>query len=89
MPGSDQPISRNDDTYPVYLGVRRSRLKMAWRISESLADTDRALSVGLGTVGNSTMPRRGKRIIWDAACMARWNYWNYEVGTWPLRSRGS
>ncbi len=52
MPGSDQPISRNDDTYPVYLGVRRSRLKMAWEdIRIPLLILIGLLSVGLGTVG--------------------------------------
>jgi len=52
MPGSSHSNPSSDDTYPVYLGVRRSRFGLLWEdIKIPLLILLGLLSVGLGTIG--------------------------------------
>jgi len=52
MPGSSNSIPSTDDTYPVYLGARRSRFGMLWEdIKISLLILLGLFSVFLGTIG--------------------------------------
>jgi len=52
MPGSSHSNPSNDDTYPVYLGIRRSRFGILWEdIKIPLLILLGLLSVGLGTIG--------------------------------------
>ncbi len=52
MPGSNHSIPSTDDTYPVYLGVRRSRVNRVWKdIKIPLLILLGLLSVFLGVIG--------------------------------------